>query len=166
MSPWAYSTQVAMGYAAVNGVSCGSCYQLQFSGNSHNAPGDPGSAALSGKSMIVMATNIGGIEQGQFDLLVPGGGVGDFNGCSGQWGIDSGELGARFGGFLPECKSGDHNATKSCMRDKCSSVFQSRGLSELYDGCLWFVDWFEAADNPSFTYRQIDCPSELVSAAH
>jgi hypothetical protein len=26
------------------------------------------------------------------------------------------------------------------------------------DGCLWFVDWFEVADNPKFTSEQTNCP--------
>jgi hypothetical protein len=163
MAPWAYSTKVSYGFAAVNGVPCGSCYQIEFSGSSHNAGADPGSAALSGKTMIIQATNIGGIQQNQFDLLIPGGGVGDFNGCSGQWGIDNSELGAQYGGFLPACKQsgGDHSGVKQCMRDKCEAVFGSRGLSELYDGCMWFVDWFEVADNPSFKFKQVNCPAEL-----
>jgi hypothetical protein len=49
---------------------------------------------------------------------------------------------------------------------KCESVFGSRGLTELYNGCMWFVDWFQAADNPDFRYTQVDCPQELVQAAH
>jgi hypothetical protein len=166
MAPWAYSNQVSFGYAAINGVNCGGCFHVQFTGSSQRGGNGPGSAALAGKHMIVMATNIGGIEQGQFDLLIPGGGVGDFNGCSGQWGVDISELGARFGGFLSECRNENHDTTKSCMRQRCESVFQSNGLSELYDGCMWFVDWFQAADNPDFMYEPIDCPQELVNAAH
>ena len=166
MAPWAYSNQVSLGFAAINGVQCGSCFHIQFTGSSHNAPNDPGSAAIAGKSMIVMASNIGGIEQGQFDLLIPGGGVGALNGCAGQWGVSNSELGAQYGGFLSECKGESLDATKSCMRNKCADIFQTRGLSELYDGCIWFVDWFQAADNPSFTYQPIDCPQELVNAAH
>src|SRR5690606_6216474 len=105
MAPWAYSTEVSFGYAAINGVSCGSCFHIQFTGTASRGGGQ-GAAAIAGKSMIIMATNIGGIEQGQFDLLIPGGGVGQFNGCSGQWGVDNGELGAQYGGFLTECGSG------------------------------------------------------------
>jgi Glycosyl hydrolase family 45/ShK domain-like len=164
MAPWAHSSTVSYGYAAVNGVGCGSCFQIQFTGASHNGGNDPGCAALNGKTMVIQATNIGGIEQNQFDLLIPGGGVGDFNGCSGQWGIDNGELGAQYGGFLPACKqahSGDHAGVKQCMRDKCESVFGTRNLTELYEGCMWFADWFEAADNPQFTFQQIDCPQAL-----
>lgn len=169
MAPWAYSNVVSFGYAAVNGVGCGTCFQLEFTGASHNAGSDPGSAALAGKTMVVMATNIGNIGQGQFDILTPGGGVGEFNACSNQWGVSNEELGAQYGGFLMQCKDqngGDYNASRECVRSKCESVFGTRGLDELYDGCMWFVDWFEAADNPQFRYQQIDCPAELNDGAH
>lgn len=171
MAPWAHSNQVSYGFAAVNGVQCGQCFQLQFTGTSQNAPNDPGSALISGKTMIVQATNIGGIEQGQFDLLVPGGGVGALNGCSGQWGVDNSQLGAQYGGFLSECREGlgpeDHELIKSCMRDKCEAIFlgDNRNLTELYDGCIWFVDWFQVADNPEFVYQPISCPDELVNVS-
>lgn len=169
MAPWAYSNVVSFGFAAVNGVGCGTCFQLQFTGGTHNAGADPGSQSLAGKQMIVMATNIGDISQGQFDILIPGGGVGQFNACSNQWGIDAAELGAQYGGFLLECKQqhgNDYAASRECTRQKCESVFGSRGLDEMYDGCMWFVDWFGAADNPSFTYQQVECPAELSAAAH
>lgn len=166
MAPWAYSTEVSFGFAAINGVSCGQCFHIQFTGTSSNGGNGPGAAALANKHMIVMATNIGGIQQGQFDLLIPGGGVGDFDGCTTQWGVDSSQLGARFGGFLSACPGNDLNSRKSCVRDKCESVFGAKGLTELYDGCMWFVDWFQAADNPDFRYTQVDCPQELIDAAH
>ena len=112
----------------------------------------------------------GGIEQGQFDLLIPGGGVGDFNGCAGQWGVDNSQLGAQYGGFLSDCRQQNnfenHEGVKSCMRSKCDEIFASRGLTDLYDGCIWFVDWFEAADNPDVRYQQISCPSDLTNVAY
>ena len=166
MAPWAYSTEVSFGFAAINGVSCGTCFHIQFTGTAGNGGNGPGAAALANKHMIVMATNIGGIQQGQFDLLIPGGGVGDFDGCTTQWGVDSSELGVRFGGFLAACPGNDLNSRKSCVADKCESVFGSRGLTELYNGCMWFVDWFQAADTPDFRYTQVDCPQELIQASH
>lgn len=166
MAPWAYSTEVSFGFAAINGVSCGTCFHIQFTGTAQNGGNGPGAAALANKHMIVMATNIGGIQQGQFDLLIPGGGVGDFDGCTTQWGVDSSQLGARFGGFLAACPGEDLNSRKSCVAARCESVFGSRGLTELYNGCMWFVDWFQAADNPDFRYTQVDCPQELIQAAH
>jgi hypothetical protein len=167
LAPWAVNANLSYGFAAIsaNGDICGKCYQLQFSGRSHNAGDDPGSAALAGKTMVVQATNVGGdVGSGQFDLLIPGGGVGKYNACSMQWGVNSSELGVQYGGFLASCKqggAGDLAAIKSCVMQRCTSVFGSRGLSELEAGCRWFVDWFQAADNPALVYKEVPCPQEL-----
>ena len=32
---------------------------------------------------------------------------------------------------------------------------------DLRKGCIWFVDWYQAADNPNFRYEQIQCPSDI-----
>lgn len=163
LAPWAVSDTLAYGYAATNagGDYCGRCYQIQFTGSSHNGGDDAGSRALSNKIMIVQSINIGhdvGLEQ--FDLLIPGGGVGNFNACGSQWGVSNEELGAQYGGFLSACqqRGGD---VKGCVRQRCQSVFGSRGLTELKAGCDWFVDWFQAADNPNFIYREVACPAAL-----
>jgi Glycosyl hydrolase family 45 len=169
-APWAVSDRLAYGFAAVAASSgsdiCGKCYQLDFTGSSQNQS-DPGSAALAGKTMIVQAVNIGGdVGGGQFDLAIPGGGVGAFNACSTQWGALPSSLGAQYGGFLADCKqqvsATDLQAIKTCVMQKCSSVFDQKGLTELADGCHWFVDWFQAADNPTLKYAEVACPSELM----
>ena len=119
--------------------------------------------------MIVEATNIGyDVSGGQFDILVPGGGVGAFNACSTQWGVSNAELGAQYGGLLAACKQElGYNASlsqyKSCLINRCNSVFGSRGLTELQQACTWYADWFEAADNPALKYKEVPCPSELIS---
>jgi hypothetical protein len=170
LAPYAVTSNLAYGYAATsNGDICGRCYQLDFDGSSHNAGGDPGSRALAGKTMIVQAMNVGyDVGGGQFDLLVPGGGVGAFNACSAQWGVSSSELGAQYGGFLSKCKqqhgySASLDTYKSCVAQQCTSVFGSRGLKDLEAGCRWFVDWFQAADNPSLKYKEVACPAALTS---
>ncbi|HKU39894.1 MAG TPA: hypothetical protein VJR89_17160 [Polyangiales bacterium] len=172
LAPWAVNSQLSFGYSAVAARTgadiCGKCFQLDFSGSSHNAGNDPGSSALRGKTMIIQAINIGGdVAGGQFDISVPGGGVGQFNACSTQWGVASSQLGQTYGGFLATCKSqanaSDHNALKSCVMQKCTSVFESKGLTELMAGCKWFVDWFEVADNPALKYQEVACPNELMN---
>ncbi len=170
MAPFTVSDKLAYGYAATSsGDVCGRCYQLEFTGQSHNSPGDPGSAALAGKVMIVQATNIGyDVSGGQFDILVPGGGVGAFNACSTQWGVSNSELGAQYGGFLAACKQElGYNASlsqyKTCLTNRCNSVFGSRGLTELQQACTWYANWFEAADNPALKYKEVACPAELTS---
>lgn len=170
LSPWAVNDKLAYGYAAVAASAqkdiCGKCYQLSFSGQSHNSEGDPGSTALGGKTMIVQAVNIGSdVAGGQFDLLVPGRGVGMFDACSSQWGVNKADLGEQYGGFLLKCqKMGDrqnHAAIKSCVMQSCMNVFEAHGLSELAAGCKWFVDWFQVADNPALDYKEVACPAEL-----
>ncbi len=169
LTSWAVNAQLAYGFAATSsGNICGRCYQLQFTGESHNAGNDPGSRALSGKTMIVQAINIGyDVSGGQFDIAIPGGGVGAFNACSSQWGVPNQELGAQYGGFLTNCKNefggnANHAALKSCVLKKCDSVFKSRGLQELAAGCRWFGEWFEAADNPALRYKEVPCPQALT----
>jgi hypothetical protein len=154
-SPWYdSSTNMSYGFAAFNGGSCGTCYQLQFTGQTHNG-GGTGAAAIAGQQMIVQVINIGGIESGQFDLLIPGGGVGAMTaGCTAQWG--NVDLGATYGGLLSEC-----NGDVACVRTKCASVFS--GKSALLAGCSWFTDCYKGADNPTVIYKQVTCPSQITS---
>jgi hypothetical protein len=164
MAPWSVSSKVAYGFAAFNGAACGTCFQLDFSGSSHNGNSDAGSQSLSGKHMIVQVINTGGIGGGQFDLLVPGGGVGDFNACSSQWGTS--DLGAQYGGFFLSCaqqNNYNYEPSRTCAKNWCQKVFS--GKQDLLDGCLWYVDWAGMADNPNLTYGQVSCPPELTAAA-
>ncbi len=154
-APWYdSSTNMSYGFAAFNSGSCGTCYELQFTGSSHNG-GGTGAAAIAGQQMIVQVINIGGIEANQFDLLIPGGGVGAMTaGCTAQWG--NVDLGATYGGLLTEC-----NGDVACVRTKCASVFS--GKSALIAGCSWFTDCYKGADNPNVVYKQVSCPSQITS---
>ena len=73
--PWiaqdADGKKVLYGFAARSGETpaCGQCYKLDFD-NARNID-----------HAIVMVTNGGDSQEGNFDLLVPGGGVGQKNGC-------------------------------------------------------------------------------------
>lgn len=156
MAPWAVADNLAYGFAAVPpGGACGKCYQLDFTGTGYNNAGDAGSKSLAGKTMIVQATNIGhDVNGGQFDLLIPGGGVGAFNACSEQWDVDNSQLGVQYGGLLSSCSN-----SASCLREKCNSLFAGKG--ELLDGCLFLADWMGGADNPNFKYAEVACPAEL-----
>jgi len=150
--PWAVGDKLAYGYVAKNDT-CGRCYHLQFTGSTHNAGDNAGAKALAGKHMIVQVINTGGIASDQMDLLIPGGGVGANNACSNQWGTS--DLGAQYGGFLAGC-----NGDLTCVKNKCQQVFA--GKQDLLDGCDWFLGWFSAADNPSFTYEKVSCPQEIT----
>ena len=152
-APWAVSDKLAYGFAAASGSNyvCGRCYQLQFTGSGHDG-NNAGVQALNGKTMIVQVINNGGVANDQFDLLIPGGGVGLLNACSNQWGTS--DLGAQYGGFLRGC-----NGDVGCTRNKCQTVFANK--PELMAGCDWFLGWYNAADNPNLVYKQIACPEAI-----
>jgi hypothetical protein len=137
--PWAVNDQLAYGFAAASipGLSekdrCCTCYKLDFT-----------SGAVNGKTMIVQITNSGSdVGEGQFDLQIPGGGVGIFNGCSRQWGAPGDGWGQRYGGVG--------------SRQECYSL-----PGEIQEGCLFRFDWFKGADNPTMTYSKVNCPKQLV----
>ena len=194
-SPWrdAQDPNLSYGFVATpagggSGV-CGACFEFVFTGRAHDAAQDAGSARLAGKRMVVMASNVGvELAAGQFDLMVPGGGVGRFDACSARWQSrddgDAVDLGSRFGGFLTRCRacprpqsgrrcamqpSNGHEAVRACVRGMCNQAFGKRGDSQGYTvllrSCLWFADWYEAADNPEMRYRRAACPAALQQRA-
>jgi hypothetical protein len=156
-APRAVGDNVSYGYVAVPNPSCGTCFHLQFTGTGQHSASDAGSQAIAGKHMIVKVTNTGGDVAGnQFDLMIPGGGVGlNPDTCKKQW--NASDLGATYGGFLTSCGGTTHEERKECVRQKCSLI----PAGDARNGCLWFVDWFQAADNPNFRYEPIDCPSDM-----
>lgn len=166
LSPWAVSDTLAYGYAAFNSGACGQCYQLQFTGQSSSVPNDPGSAALCGKTMIVQVVNIGNITANQFDIMVPGGGVGqNTNTCPSQWNVSASTLGEVNGGLLLTCErqSNNYATRRTCALNACASVFANANLSTLLAGCNWQVDWLAAADNPRIVYQPVACPSAITA---
>ena len=153
-APWSVGDRLSYGFAAASGPNyvCGRCFHLQFTGTGHHG-NNAGAVALNGKHMIVQVINNGGVEQDQFDLLIPGGGVGALNGCSRQW--NTSDLGAQYGGFMTGC-----NGDTTCVRQKCQQVFA--GKPELMAGCDWFLGWFSAADNPNVRVERIACPAAIT----
>jgi hypothetical protein len=129
---------------------------LQFTGSGHNGQQN----SLNGKMMIVQVINNGGVGGDQFDLLIPGGGVGALNACGsqsspgGQWGVVNSDLGAQYGGFLAGC-----NSNTSCVQQKCQTIFANK--PDLLAGCNWFLGWFGAADNPNMVVKEIACPQMI-----
>nr|BAF57359.1 putative glycosyl hydrolase family45 [uncultured symbiotic protist of Hodotermopsis sjoestedti] len=138
-TPFAVNDSYAMGFAAAaccggeSGACCG-CYELTFT-----------STAVSGKKMVVQITNTGGdLGSNQFDLAIPGGGVGIYNGCTKQSGAPADGWGSRYGGVS--------------SKSECSQL-----PSGLQAGCQWRFDWFQNADNPSINFSSVSCPGELTS---
>ncbi|MCJ1445656.1 MAG: hypothetical protein MMC23_006161 [Stictis urceolatum] len=134
-SPWAVSNDLAYGFAAVSASSpaCCQCYQLTFT-----------STSIAGKKMIVQATNTGSdVGSTQFDIAMPGGGFGIFDGCTNEWGATSEVWGAQYGG----------SSTNTCPQFP----------SELQPGCGFRWDWFGGADNPTVEWEEVACPSAITA---
>ena len=159
---------IGFAFAAVPGAGpsiCGRCFLLEFTGTGKYET-KKNHALLASKKLIVMASNIGyDVANGQFDVMIPGGGVGYYNGCGDILGYN---LGAQYGGLLSDCEnevgySYDYDTTytkrKECLVNKCNSVFSSN--SDAQDGCLFLANFLEAAGNPLHTYQEIECPQVL-----
>lgn len=138
--PQVIDSKTAIGFVAakVPGLSlkdiCCSCYKLTF----------PSTPALAGKEMIVQITNTGDdLDPGHFDIQIPGGGVGIFNGCTNQFhtGVDG--WGDRRGGI--------HAASE------CANL-----PAILQPGCEFRFNWFANADNPPMAYERVACPPKIV----
>ncbi|KAG2207511.1 RlpA-like double-psi beta-barrel-protein domain-containing protein-containing protein [Mucor mucedo] len=143
--PWAVNDNLAYGFAAASiagsteGGWCCSCVELTFT-----------SGPVAGKKMVVQITNTGddlgeaGKKENHFDLLMPGGGVGLFNGCKPQWNAPNEGWGVRYGGVW---------AANQCKQLPAA----------LQPGCNWRYGWFKGADNPNMTFKQVTCPAEIVA---
>ncbi|GME71814.1 unnamed protein product [Ambrosiozyma monospora] len=138
-TPWAVNDNLAYGFgaASVSGatdetLAC-ACFKLSFT-----------STAIQGKEMVIQITNTGGdLGSNQFDLAMPGGGVGIFtSGCTNEFGSGY-SWGEQYGGISAE--------------SDCSNL-----PSDLQKGCDFRFDWFENADNPSVSFEQVVCPTELT----
>jgi hypothetical protein len=137
--PWVVNDNMAYGFAAahVSGQKesdwCCACYELTFT-----------SGPVSGKKMVVQVTNSGSdLGDNHFDLQIPGGGVGIFNGCQAQYNSPADGWGQRYGGVSSE--------------SQCSSL-----PTDLQPGCKFRFEWFKNADNPSVDMKKIKCPAELT----
>ena len=174
MAPIAVNDTLAYAYVAGSPelTSCGKCFHLQYDGHfkdemETNKPKET-HLALKGKHIIVMASNIGhDVKVGQFDLMVPGGGPGNFDALTTQVkkGADF-NWGAKYGGFLTYCqeKLGYDKGLKDfqdCIHERCDAAFKDSGFDNLYRGCIWFADWYMAADNPTYQWEEVECPQYL-----
>ena len=164
-SPAIINDNLAYGFVATppGFAPCGTCYEFEFTGSGQHGSG-PTHQALSGKRMIVAKTNIGGdVNNNQFDLLVPGGGLGIHDAFSNQIGVSTSQLGAQYGGLLTKCTGGNNSialaTAQSCLRTECN-LFTNQILK---DGCLFYANWMMAANNPSVRWREVTCPAELTA---
>lgn len=136
--PFIVSKNMTYGFAAVNLKNmterdwCCKCYRLRFQ-----------HPMLTGKEMIVQITNTGwDLHANHFDIAIPGGGEGIFQGCTKQYLNYSG--GNRYGGV--------------------SSAHECRRLPKhLVQSCLWRFEWFMNADNPKVLFKEEVCPKILTN---
>lgn len=129
--PWAVNDNVAYGFVASHEKCC-TCQRLKFT-----------SGPVKGKQMIVQTTNTGGdLSQNHFDIQMPGGGFGIFDGCTSQFGGGH-QWGERYGGI------------KSAA--ECANL-----PAVLKEGCEWRFNWFKNADNPGVVFERVQCPKELT----
>lgn len=137
--PWAVSETLAYGFAAVSASTplCCQCYKLTFTSTS---------LSTAGKTMIVQATNTGSdVSSTQFDIAMPGGGFGAYDGCKTEWGATSALWGQQYGG----------STTDTC----------SQFPSALQAGCKFRWDWFEGADNPTVSWETVACPAAITDVS-
>ena len=146
--PWIVNNQLAFGFAAgklagqSEADSCCACYELYFTGEDNQ--GGNSARAIAGKRLVVQSTNTGGdLGENHFDLMIPGGGVGIFNGCQAQFGAPSDGWGQRYGGV-------------SSIAD-CSQLPVS-----LRSGCQIRFNFLGGADNPSVKFRRVYCPETII----
>ncbi len=164
--PIIVSDKLAYAFAATpgNDATCGKCFALTFTGTGKYET-KANHKALAGKTLVVMASNIGyDVAGGQFDVMIPGGGFGAFNGCSQMgWKIPSNST--TYGGLLSDCEKevgydGDLlTKRKQCLTEKCNSAFAND--TQAKEGCLFLATWMEAAGNPNHTYKEVECPAAL-----
>ena len=164
--PIIVSDKLAYAFAATpgNDATCGKCFALTFTGTGKYET-KANHQALKGKTLVVMASNIGyDVQGGQFDIMIPGGGFGAFNGCS-QMGWNIPQNTTTYGGLLSDCEkevgyNGDLlTKRKECLTKKCNSAFASD--TQAKEGCLFLATWMEAAGNPNHTYKEVECPAAL-----
>lgn len=170
MIPVAVNDTLAYAFGAAPGVdektTCGKCYQIQFTGEGKYGTKEA-HGLIARKTLIIMSSNVGhDVTGGQFDIMIPGGGVGAYDALSTQLGVNKSDLGEQMGGFYTTCENrlgADAPVTKfkECVTQQCESVFGSRNTT-LYKGCMWFVNWFETANNPVTLFKQVECPQYLV----
>jgi len=151
----------AMAGATANDIPCGVCYQLTFS-NARNID-----------SAVVMVTNAGDSEGSNIDLMVPGGGLGEFTTglanygwgqfyeyCSREEGVDTSSC-MNKGGFTSEsvCDAaleGDNDAVDAC-HGALFNVFGQLGC-DLDDGFPPNLDVVSKVE--------VACPQVLLDRAY
>jgi hypothetical protein len=170
-APYIVNDTLAYAFAATSMEEshCGKCFVLQFDGGNYFDGSRDSHRAIKGKNLVVLSSNVGGdVAAGQFDIMIPGGGLGAFTtGFPTQLNVPADDFGKTMGGLLSTCISSvDYYKTpmeviQNCVRERCRNVFGTKA-KELLDGCLFIADWYMAADNPTHVYKEVECPQYLI----
>lgn len=143
--PWVVNSSLSFGFAAAfivggnESTVCCSCYELTFT-----------DTAAKGLKFVVQILNTGddpGLDKtkNHFDLQMPGGGVGQYNGCTTQWNLASADAwGAKYGGVATDAE--------------CAHL-----PSQLQAGCHWHFGWLKGASNPNAEIVHTQCPKSIVA---
>jgi len=139
--PYLVNSTLAFGWSAASFTGgadvskCCACVLLSFKGQ------------LAGKQFLVQIVNTGtDLNQNQFDLQIPGGGVGIFNlGCMTQWNTPEDGWGQRYGGVT--------------SIEQCEELLPE----VLKPGCRFRFEFMEGVDNPPISYQEVQCPAEIIA---
>jgi hypothetical protein len=82
------------------------------------------------------------LQEAQFDIAIPGGGLGMFDGCTPQFGSFNG--GERYGGVK--------------SKDECSKL-----PKEMHKACNFRFKFYGSVDPSKARYKEVDCPSEITA---
>ena len=140
-------------FAAANSRCC-ECYELTFLDKSVDGEGNvcegcsSYDGSLAGETVIIQVINTGGdLGPLQFDLQIPGGGFGIFNGVAGNESPNGPAL-------FPDSDEAawDERYGGVSEREQCYDL-----PPPVVDGCLWRFDSLGNADNPGVSYKRVKC---------
>ncbi|KAK0529026.1 hypothetical protein OC835_004463 [Tilletia horrida] len=132
---YAFSARTCNGHVDPRTYLC-ACYQIKIKERPE-------------ATLITQVINEGcGLADSQFDIQVPGGGVGDFNACTPQYNSPPDGWGIRYGGL---------QVVSSC----------SQLPPELQPGCEWRFSFFPPSGAITISsYERVQCPSALTSISN
>lgn len=95
--------------------------------------------------MVVQITNTGAdLGKNQFDLALPGAGVGYYNGCERQFHSPHDGWGRRYGGV----------STKA----ECNQLPRA-----LQAGCRWRFEFLKGVPIPDVKFTEVECPAAIIN---
>jgi hypothetical protein len=151
-SPWTENGQ-RYAFVAANSQCC-ACYELTYLATSLDGDGNVCTdcsqygGELEGETIIVQVINSGGdLGINQFDVMVPGGGLGIYNGVVGDE-APNGEA------LFPDSNEEDWGERYGGVKTREECAFLP---PQVRAGCEWQFDSVQNADNPGVSYKRVSC---------